>query len=187
MRASTKRIQTSKRRAFSFSDHYFSDQVRKIQGIWENGNVHFAHLTQNPAHFRSNCYAARQNLVIFPLQSSAVQNYYDILGLTQQATQADIRSAYLRLARENHPDLHPEDIEGYTRRFQDINEAYSQLYAPEDRERFDRRWSHFQTAPQPVKVEIRKVRWEGPGEKYRKARGGRSRYFSRPSGFFGMR
>ncbi|HEX2898475.1 MAG TPA: J domain-containing protein [Bacteroidia bacterium] len=116
-----------------------------------------------------------------------MQNYYDILGLPATATREEIRAAYLRLARENHPDLHPEDVAGYTRRFQEINEAYSQLHAPENRERFDRRWSHFQSSPQPVKAEVRKVRWEGPGEKYRKARGGRNRYFSRPSGFFGMR
>jgi hypothetical protein len=128
-----------------------------------------------------------KSLLTFLLKTHSVQNFYDILGLTPQATQPEIRAAYLRLARENHPDLHPEDVEGYTRRFQDINAAYTQLYAPEDRERFDRRWSHFQSAPPTVRVEVRKTRWEGPGEKYRKARGGRNRYFSRPSGFFGMR
>jgi curved DNA-binding protein CbpA len=86
--------------------------------------------------------------------------------------------------------LHPEDVEGFTSRFQAVNEAYQNLYHPQDRERFDRRWAHFQTAPGPqapsatVKAT---VRWEGPGAKYRKARGGRSRYFSRPGGFFGMR
>lgn len=118
-----------------------------------------------------------------------VQNYYDILGLTPAASQDEVRRAYLRLARENHPDLHPEDVPGYTRRFQEINEAYTNLHDPLERERFDRRWSHFQSAPPPVvQVEfVRKERWEGPGAKYRKARGGRGRYFSRPGGFFGMR
>jgi curved DNA-binding protein CbpA len=115
-----------------------------------------------------------------------VQNYYDILGLDAGASQEDIRKAYLKLARECHPDLHPEDIEGYTRRFQAINEAYSNLYDPQDRERFDRRWSHFQN-PVPKSTLAKPSEWEGPGAKYRKARGGRNRYFSRPSGFFGMR
>lgn len=118
-----------------------------------------------------------------------MHNYYDILGLSADASREDIRSAYLRLARACHPDLHPEDVEGYTRKFQAINEAYTHLYEPADRERFDRRWAHYQSAPPqaPAATPAKTVRWEGPGAKYRKARGGRSRYFSRPGGFFGMR
>ena len=126
-------------------------------------------------------------MLTFLLNRIAVQNYYDILGLAASASKEDIRSAYLKLARECHPDLHPEDVEGYTRRFQAVNEAYSNLYDPAERERFDRRWSHFQATPQVVKMDVRMPRWEGPGAKYRKARGGRNRYFSRPGGFFGMR
>lgn len=116
-----------------------------------------------------------------------MQNYYDILGLTTAATTEEIRQAYLRLARACHPDLHPEDVAGYTLRFQAINEAYQNLYDPVSRERFDRRWSHFQTSPPPSVVVVKTVRWEGPGAKYRKSRGSRTRYFSRPGGFFGMR
>jgi curved DNA-binding protein CbpA len=116
-----------------------------------------------------------------------VQNYYDILGLGPSATKDEIRSAYLKLARECHPDLHPQAVAEYTRRFQAINEAYTNLHDPAERERFDRRWSHFQAAPPVVKTVLRKAPWEGPGAKYRKARGGRNRYFSRPTGFFGMR
>jgi curved DNA-binding protein CbpA len=117
-----------------------------------------------------------------------LKNYYEILGLTKSANAAEIRSAYLRLAREFHPDLHPEDVEGSTKRFQVINEAYTTLSDPTERERFDRRWAHFEMgAPQQSHSTARTVRWEGPGEKYRKARGGRKRYFSRPGGFFGFR
>jgi hypothetical protein len=119
-------------------------------------------------------------------ESGLVQNYYEILGLSQGATTEEIRAAYLQLARAHHPDLHPEDVVGATQRFQAINEAYTNLHDPQERERFDRRWSHFQQAPSPTIV-VNVVRWEGPGAKYRKARGGRRRYFSRPGGFFGMR
>ncbi len=115
-----------------------------------------------------------------------MQNYYDILGVPVDASPEDIRRAYLQLARECHPDLHPEDPEGYTRRFQAINEAYTHLHDAQDRERFDRRWSHFQN-PVPQPSIVKPINWEGPGAKYRKARGGRGRYFSRPGGFFGMR
>jgi len=116
-----------------------------------------------------------------------VQNYYHILGLAADASQEEIRLAYLKLARALHPDLHPDDVETYTRRFQAINEAYQNLYNPQERERFDRRWAHFQNAAPQAPAPAKTVRWEGPGAKYRKARGGRNRYFSRPSGFFGMR
>ena len=123
------------------------------------------------------------------LQDLPVQDYYAILGLTGNASLDDIREAYLKLARECHPDLHPEDVEGYTRRFQAVNEAYTILHDPMERERFDRRWAHFQSSPiaQAAPAVHKAEHWEGPGAKYRKARGGRSRYFSRPSGFFGMR
>jgi curved DNA-binding protein CbpA len=117
-----------------------------------------------------------------------MQNYYDMLGLPSTATAEEIRRAYLQLARECHPDLHPEDVAAYTRRFQAINEAYQNLHDPVSRERFERRWAHFQSPPPPsATVPAKTVRWEGPGAKYRKSRGGRSRYFSKPGGFFGMR
>lgn len=115
-----------------------------------------------------------------------MQNYYHVLGLSRNASQEEIRQAYLRLARECHPDLHPDHAEAATQQFQAVNEAYSKLSDQTERERFDRLWAHYESNG-GVEIQIRTVRWEGPGAKYRKARGGRKRYFSRPGGFFGMR
>jgi hypothetical protein len=90
------------------------------------------------------------------------------------------------LARECHPDLHPDNVEAATIQFQAVNEAYTQLSDPGERDRFDRRWAHFEMTG-GTKTEIRIVKWEGPGAKYRRERGGRKRYFSSPMGFFGKR
>ena len=118
------------------------------------------------------------------LSNLLMQDYYEILKLSRSASQEEIRQAYLKLAREYHPDLNPDDAEAATQRFQAVNEAYSHLSDPTERELFDRRWAHFEVhGPQKTQVVI--VRWEGPGAKYRREKGGRKRYFSSPFSGFG--
>ena len=48
---------------------------------------------------------------------------YQTLGVSREATQDEIRKAYRRLAKENHPDLHPGD-KAAEARFKDISAAY---------------------------------------------------------------
>jgi molecular chaperone DnaJ len=52
------------------------------------------------------------------------KDYYAVLGLSKDASAEDIKKAYRRLARENHPDAHPDDPEA-ERRFKEIGEAYA--------------------------------------------------------------
>jgi DnaJ-domain-containing protein 1 len=52
---------------------------------------------------------------------------YDILGLAHTATDAEIKSAYRRLMKENHPDKHPDNVEAATKRTQEINAAYASI------------------------------------------------------------
>jgi DnaJ-class molecular chaperone len=61
---------------------------------------------------------------------------YDTLGLTKSATLDDIRKAYRKLVRTNHPDLHPDDA-GAEARFKEIAAAYDLLKDPALRARFD--------------------------------------------------
>lgn len=64
-------------------------------------------------------------------------DYYDCLGLTQDATQAEIKRAFRRMVRVCHPDLNPEDSDA-AERLQDIVTAYDTLGDPELRGRYDR-------------------------------------------------
>lgn len=59
-------------------------------------------------------------------------DYYNILGVDKNASQADIKKAYKKLARKYHPDLNPEDASAH-QKFQQINEANEVLSDPEKR------------------------------------------------------
>jgi molecular chaperone DnaJ len=64
---------------------------------------------------------------------------YDTLGIERDATEADIRSAFRRLSRSNHPDTFlGEERASAEERFQSITEAFNVLSRPESREKYDR-------------------------------------------------
>ena len=54
------------------------------------------------------------------------RDYYEILGVPRSATQADIKKAFRKLAREHHPDRNPGDTTA-EQRFKDVNEANAVL------------------------------------------------------------
>ena len=71
-------------------------------------------------------------------------DYYKVLGLDKSASQDDIKKAYRKLARKNHPDLNPNDKEA-NRKFQQINEANEVLGDPDKRKKYDqygKDWEH---------------------------------------------
>lgn len=61
---------------------------------------------------------------------------YKTLGVAKTATDEDIRKAYRKLAKENHPDLNPGNKNAESR-FKDISGAYALLSDPEKRRAFD--------------------------------------------------
>lgn len=61
---------------------------------------------------------------------------YAVLGLTKTASEAEIKSAYRRLVRLNHPDINPDD-KGAAARFVRITNAHDLLKDPATRARFD--------------------------------------------------
>jgi curved DNA-binding protein len=64
------------------------------------------------------------------------KDYYQILGLPRTASQADVKKAFRKLAREHHPDVKPDD-KAAERRFKDINEANAVLSDPAKRKQYD--------------------------------------------------
>lgn len=66
------------------------------------------------------------------------KDYYDVLGLKKGASDADIKSAYRKLAREHHPDMVKDtDKEAAEKRFKEINEAYQVLSDPQKKQMYD--------------------------------------------------
>jgi len=64
------------------------------------------------------------------------KDYYATLGVSKDATAAEIKKAYRRLARENHPDAKPDDSRAEAR-FKDIGEAYAVVGDAETRKEYD--------------------------------------------------
>lgn len=65
------------------------------------------------------------------------RDYYDVLGISKGASDDEIKKAYRKMARENHPDLHPDKVEECEERMKEINEAYGVLSDPEKKQRYD--------------------------------------------------
>lgn len=64
------------------------------------------------------------------------KNYYETLGVTNKATDEELKSAFRKLARQYHPDLHPGD-ENAANKFKEINEAYETLSDAQKRAEYD--------------------------------------------------
>ena len=73
------------------------------------------------------------------------QHYYDILGVSRDATPQQIKRAYLRLVRRYHPDVNPDA--SASERFLEIQEAYQTLSDPQKRAAYDRT-----LPPEPLQI-----------------------------------
>src|SRR4030042_4667578 len=64
-------------------------------------------------------------------------DYYDIFGVTKNASADEIKKAYRKQALEWHPDRHKDDKEAAEKRFKEINEAYQVLSNPQKKAAYD--------------------------------------------------
>ena len=63
------------------------------------------------------------------------KDYYALLGVTPDATSAQIKSAYRKLAKQYHPDVN--DSPDAAEKFREITEAYDTLLDPDRRSLYD--------------------------------------------------
>ena len=84
-------------------------------------------------------------------------DYYNTLKIKKNATDAEIRQAFRKLARQYHPDLNPGDDDAETR-FKSINEAYEVLSKPDSRRKYDRYGDNWKNAD---RIEEQRKRYGG--------------------------
>ncbi len=73
------------------------------------------------------------------------KDYYAVLGVQRDASEAEIKKAFRRLARQHHPDL-AKDKRAAEEKFKEINEAYEVLSDPQKRKRYDELGANWQQA-----------------------------------------
>ena len=69
--------------------------------------------------------------------SSNQKDYYEVLGVSKEATPEEIRKAYKKLAIKWHPDKHVDDKKEAEEKFKEIAEAYSVLSDPDKKKEYD--------------------------------------------------
>src|SRR5687767_3734000 len=74
------------------------------------------------------------------------KDYYEILGVPRNASDADIKKAFRKLAREYHPDV-AKDKAKAEERFKEINEAYEVLSDKDKRNKYDTLGEDWKRAP----------------------------------------
>ena len=81
-------------------------------------------------------------------------DYYKILGVDKTIAQKDVKRAYLKRAKQFHPDLHPDDPKAKAK-FQALTEAYDVIGDPEKRAKYDKygeQWKQAEAYERSVQV-----------------------------------
>lgn len=82
-------------------------------------------------------------LLLVDAAKTPTKDYYEVLGITRDAAEADIKRAYKKLALKWHPDKNPDQKELAQREFIAVQQAYEVLSDPTKRRRYDNQKSFF--------------------------------------------
>jgi len=102
-----------------------------------NNNNNYNNPTQQPSNKNINRPSNINGSGLFGKRIVVDMTYYDILGVESDANEAQIKKAYLRLARIYHPDKNPDDPTAEIK-FKEISEAYQVLSDEEKRNFYDK-------------------------------------------------
>ncbi len=100
--------------------------------------------------------------------ATTYRDYYEILGVDRKATEQEIKTAYRKLARKYHPDLHTgSEKTSAEEKFKQINEAYEVLSDQEKRTKYDRLGANWRNGqewqPPPDMEDTRDFSWSATG------------------------
>ena len=65
-----------------------------------------------------------------------MKDCYEVLGVEKSASEAEIKSAYRKLAKKYHPDMNPDNKEA-EEKFKEVNDAYAILSDPDKKQKYD--------------------------------------------------
>lgn len=99
---------------------------------WQLADTELTGLFSKPGCFAARPAAVRQNL-----SGYAMRDPYEVLGVPQTATAAEIKSAFRKQAKQCHPDTHPGDAKKAAK-FREISAAHEILSDREKRAQYDR-------------------------------------------------
>jgi curved DNA-binding protein len=102
-----------------------------------------------------------------------IQDYYKTLGVGRDASAADIKKAFRKLARKYHPDV-AKDKASAEEQFKAINEAYEVLGDPEKRQKYDDLGADWNN---PNAAHFQQSAWQGGDEEFRFSGTGFSDFF----------
>ena len=98
------------------------------------------------------------------------KDYYATLGVAKNASPEELKKAYRRLAREHHPDLHPEKNKARAgEKFKEINEAYEVLSDPGKKAKYDQLgpdWDRQERPAGPSSPRAEAADFAGGGERF---------------------
>ncbi|XP_031121099.1 chaperone protein dnaJ 1, mitochondrial isoform X1 [Ipomoea triloba] len=113
--------------------------------LLQSRSLYSSGIIGKPANFAANeCPSSRHFIHSTGVCHSAEKDYYDLLGVSKDASREEIKKAFHALAKKYHPDANKNNP-STRRKFQEIRDAYETLQDPDKRKQYDMMKEHRKT------------------------------------------